>query len=101
MTDQAESIIAQAFATERINYLEAALSEAMKQAESSLRSRAAEIVELRDALEQSVKLQSHYAFLLNATDGGERMQFGNAQEWMDRLASLGALARGEGDGSAT
>jgi hypothetical protein len=38
-----------------------------------------------DALEESVKLQSHYAALLNDYDGGERMQFASAKAWIDRL----------------
>ena len=41
-----------------------------------------------EALRQSVKLQSHYAKLLNMHDGGERMQFASAEEWMARLAEL-------------
>lgn len=47
-----------------------------------------EYVRLRDALEQSVKLQSHYAMLLNGWDGGERSQFANADEWIARLALI-------------
>jgi len=41
-----------------------------------------------EALEQSVKLQSHYAELLNMHDGGERLTFASADAWMERLASL-------------
>ena len=37
------------------------------------------------ALEESVKLQSHYAALLNQYDGGKRMTFRNADEWILRL----------------
>jgi len=48
---------------------------------------------LKEALEESVKLQSHYAGILNMYDGGERMQFKNADEWMKRLESL--KAKGE------
>lgn len=40
---------------------------------------------LMGALEESVKLQSHYANLLNMHDGGERMQFETAHDWLDRL----------------
>lgn len=51
----------------------------------------AEAIEERDrfkaALEESVALQSHYAMLLNMYDGGKRIEFSNAQEWIDRLAS--------------
>ena len=43
---------------------------------------------LKDALEESVTLQSHYAELLNAYDGGERMQFKNADEWLKRLKKV-------------
>jgi hypothetical protein len=42
--------------------------------------------ELRRALDESVKLQSHYAGLLNMYDGGTRKQFASGQEWMERLA---------------
>lgn len=44
--------------------------------------------ELLDALEKSVQLQSHYAQLLNAWDGGERLQFENGQAWLARLRSI-------------
>lgn len=44
--------------------------------------------ELRRALDESVKLQSHYAACLNDLDGGRRMLFGSSQEWIDRLALL-------------
>lgn len=43
---------------------------------------------MREALEESVKLQSHYAKLLNMHDGGERLQFHSAEEWVARLAAL-------------
>jgi hypothetical protein len=43
------------------------------------------------ALEESVKLQSHYAGILNAYDGGERMQFSGAEEWLDRLKETGTI----------
>jgi len=48
----------------------------------------AQLRETRAALEESVKLQSHYAGLLNAYDGGKRMQFKDAREWMRRLAEI-------------
>lgn len=38
-----------------------------------------------NALEKSVKLQSHYAGLLNQYDGGERMVFESADDWVKRL----------------
>jgi hypothetical protein len=41
--------------------------------------------ELMEALEQSVALQSHYADLLNMHDGGKRIIFKNADEWLERL----------------
>ena len=43
---------------------------------------------LEKALEKSVELQSHYAWLLNTYDGGKRMQFKTAQSWIDRLNKL-------------
>lgn len=48
------------------------------------------IRELYTALEESTRLQSHYAKLLNMYDGGERMQFG-ANGWIDRLKETGTL----------
>jgi hypothetical protein len=47
-----------------------------------------EIAKLRAALEESVKLQSHYAMLVNVYDSGKRMQFDNADAWLIRLAAL-------------
>jgi len=46
------------------------------------------IESMEEALKESLKLQSHYAELLNMHDGGERMQFKTVDEWMDRLRSL-------------
>jgi hypothetical protein len=37
------------------------------------------------ALERSIRLQSHYARLLNMYDSGERMSFENAEAWLARL----------------
>jgi hypothetical protein len=54
----------------------------------TLRRACDEIVALRAALDEIVKLQAHYAKLLNDYDGGERIAFGGAQEWMDRLRAL-------------
>jgi hypothetical protein len=51
------------------------------------------ISRLRHALGESVKLQSHYAGLLNYYDGGKRMQFADVDAWMARLNELAA---GEG-----
>jgi hypothetical protein len=44
-----------------------------------------EIYQLQVALDESVKLQSHYAGILNDYDGGKRVQFANREEWIDRL----------------
>jgi hypothetical protein len=44
-----------------------------------------EQAEVLAALEESVKLQSHYAALLNQYDGGERIAFANAAAWIERL----------------
>jgi hypothetical protein len=46
---------------------------------------------LKHALEQSVMLQSHYASLLNKHDGGKRLQFKTADEWLARLRQLGSI----------
>lgn len=43
--------------------------------------------ELRAALEESVNLQSHYALLFNAHDGGERRTF-TVKSWLARLKEL-------------
>lgn len=48
-----------------------------------------EVPVLVKALEESVKLQSHYAVLLNMYDGGERHEFASAAEWIDRLRDCG------------
>lgn len=48
----------------------------------------ARLSELREALEESVKLQSHYAELLNMYDGGRRLQFADVDEWLARLDFL-------------
>jgi hypothetical protein len=44
--------------------------------------------ELYEALVESVKLQSHYASLLNRYDGGERMTFAGPHDWIQRLRDL-------------
>lgn len=43
---------------------------------------------LVNALAESLKLQSHYASLLNDYDGGKRMQFSSVKEWLERLEDL-------------
>lgn len=50
------------------------------------------LAELSVALEESVKLQSHYAKLLNMHDGGKRIGFDNAKAWVDRLRETGTLS---------
>ena len=40
------------------------------------------------ALAESIKLQSHYAVILNGYDGGKRLQFASVEEWLTRLESL-------------
>ncbi len=49
------------------------------------------VEELLTALEESVRLQSHYAELLNMHDGGRRLQFADARAWMARLRATGTL----------
>jgi hypothetical protein len=49
-----------------------------------------EIKRLAHALEESVKLQSHYAQLLNSYDGGERIGFDNGEAWLKRLDEIKA-----------
>lgn len=46
---------------------------------------------LRTALEESVRLQSHYAALLNMHDGGQRIGFTSADAWIARLVETGTL----------
>ncbi len=51
--------------------------------------RAREALEyVNKCLDRSVELQSHYARLLNAHDGGKRMTFLNGDAWMTRLRYL-------------
>jgi hypothetical protein len=45
----------------------------------------------RIALDESVKLQAHYAGLLNAWDGGERRIFKTSDEWIARLEETGTI----------
>lgn len=49
----------------------------------------------RTALDESVKLQSHYAGLLNTYDGGKRLQFRDRESWMERLGAMIAADSGE------
>jgi hypothetical protein len=40
------------------------------------------------ALEEAIKLQAHYAELINMHDGGQRIAFKTAKEFLDRLRKL-------------
>lgn len=51
------------------------------------------VTELEIALRESVKLQAHYATLLNMHDGGHRMVFPDADAWIARLRETGTLPR--------
>lgn len=48
--------------------------------------------ELISALQKSVKLQAHYAWMLNMRDHGERIIFKNSDEWVARLIHLKELS---------
>lgn len=41
------------------------------------------------ALDEAMRLQSHYAELLNDFDGGKRVGFQSGEAWMDRLDECG------------
>jgi len=47
--------------------------------------------EIEIALEESLKLQNHYATLLNQYDDGERIIFKSSKEWVDRLKGIGKI----------
>jgi len=49
------------------------------------------VVWLLTALDESIKLQSHYAILLNMHDGGQRMPFDTLNKWIARLHEIGVL----------
>lgn len=51
--------------------------------------------ELEHALDESVKLQSHYAKLLNMYDGGQRTCFKDSEEWLTRLKAIQELREAE------
>ena len=62
---------------------------AMRDADALIISQAGrDITNLKAALEESVKLQAHYAKLLNMHDGGQRIQFKSADEWLARLERI-------------
>lgn len=44
--------------------------------------------DIYDALEELVKLQAHYANLLNMYDGGNRYQFKDAEEYLNRYKEI-------------
>ncbi|MGH8521941.1 MAG: hypothetical protein ACREU9_11105 [Gammaproteobacteria bacterium] len=46
-----------------------------------------QVLALERALAESLKLQSHYAALLNEYDGGNRKGFATVDEWLQRLKS--------------
>ena len=48
----------------------------------------AEIDRLKELLEESFKLQVHYAELLNMHDGGERIVFDSIEQFEERLKML-------------
>ena len=47
--------------------------------------------ELEIALKESLKLQTHYAALLNDYDGGQRRGFLNSEVWIARLKETGRI----------
>lgn len=49
------------------------------------RSDKQQVKELTIALEESLKLQAHYAELLNGYDGGRRIIFKTKEKWLNRL----------------
>lgn len=68
------------------------LTDYTEQLEDALRRTKEANAMLWRALDESVKLQSHYATLLNLHDGGERRPFASADEWIARLKETGTLA---------
>lgn len=54
------------------------------------------VQELMEALIESVKLQSHYAGLLNEYDGGKRQQFSCPAHWIQRLIETGTIKKATG-----
>ena len=55
----------------------------------------AKLKQLQEALNESIKFQSHYAELLNIHDGGERIIFKNSEQWIKRLQALQGKEEGE------
>ena len=60
----------------------------MSASEERLESR---VATLEIALREALRLQSHYAQLLNDWDGGKRRTFYSPDEWLDRLREVGML----------
>lgn len=58
-----------------------------------MRDAATEIETLRIALSESVKLQSHYADILNMEDSGRRIIFADANAWVERLRTIGVIKK--------
>lgn len=48
----------------------------------------AERLRLTVALRESLKLQTHYAKLLNMHDGGQRIGFESVEDWLKRLEEV-------------
>ena len=76
-----------------------AIASAITQAVSEYKD---EIDRLRRGLEESVKIQAHYAHLLNGYDDGKRIAFLDGDAWLKRLDTIGragnrAAARGKPD----
>ena len=64
---------------------------ATSQYDAQYRSMAAEILALREAkaaLDECIKLQAHYAQLLNMHDGGGRHSFKDSDEFIARMREL-------------
>lgn len=64
--------------------------------ERQLAARDADVGRLWDALAESVKLQAHYASLLNMHDGGQRLIFPTVEAWLARLHELKTDAAAHG-----
>jgi hypothetical protein len=50
-----------------------------------------QVLLLTIALTESLKLQRHYAGLLNMHDGGQRIMFNSVDEWIERLKDMGMI----------
>lgn len=51
-----------------------------------------QVARLTQALTESVKLQAHYAELLNMHDGGKRTVFTSIEQWLQRVTEIKARA---------